>query len=53
MYLYRFYEHGHTVVGVELFEKAIKEHLDDNKIDYSVEEVEQIGKIFRVSSLQF
>lgn len=41
------YKKGHTVCGVEIAEQAIKEFFDENEIDFDVETVENIGKLYK------
>ena len=43
------YDAGHTVVGVEVAEQALKEFFIENKIEYTVEKLEKInGDLYKV-----
>ena len=47
--VYRFYSHGHEVIGVELAEKPVFEFYVENNIDHSVEELKEKAKLYKVS----
>lgn len=45
---FRMYNHGHTVCGVDVAEFAVKSFFEDNAIPVEVEEVEKLGKVYKV-----
>ncbi len=46
--LYRLYDQGHTVVGVECAEQALQEFFQENDMEVVVEPVEKIeGKVYK------
>lgn len=50
----RMYKQGHTVCGVELIERVVKEFFDENSIPVEVADVESVGKVYKVrSKLQY
>ena len=43
------YDAGHTVVGVEIAEQALKDFFIENKIEYTVEKLDKInGDLYKV-----
>ena len=47
----RFYENGHEVIGVEIAEEPVKELYQGSAIAHSVQEIENVGSIYKVSFL--
>lgn len=45
------YEKGHTVVGVELVEQPVKELFEENSLPFEIEEIENVGTIYKVIPL--
>ena len=44
------YDAGHTIVGVEIAEQAVREFFEENKIEYTVETVDKInGTVYKVT----
>jgi len=42
------YKQGHTVYGVDCAEMAVKGFFEDNSLPYDTENVENIGKLYKV-----
>jgi len=46
------YGHGHTVVGAEFVEQAVKELFTENNIEHDVSTIDHVGKLYKVCNIQ-
>ena len=47
--MYRLYDHGHTVVGLEAVAKGIEEFFIENGLSYTTEDVPEVkGTVYKV-----
>ena len=52
--IFRMYDQGHVVVGVEVARQAMEEFFKENNIDYTTEHVEAIdGTLYKVSACPY